>query len=66
MYKYTNTRYLARGYGLRAGVEEDTAALGSVKVGELRAVRSLKARRLEKIMKLQQFYDFLAAHIGAD
>ena len=32
---------------MRAGVEEDTAALGSVKVGELRAVRSLKARSLE-------------------
>ena len=48
MYKYTNTRYLARGYGLRAGVEEDAAALGSVKVGELRAVCSLKARCLEK------------------
>ena len=57
MYKYTNTRYLARGYGLRAGVEEDTAALGSVKVGELRAVRSLKARRLEKNYEITTISD---------
>ena len=39
--------HLAGGNWLRAGVEENTAALGSVKVGELSAVRSLKARRLE-------------------
>ena len=39
--------HLAGGNWLRAGVEENTAALGSVKVGELSAVRSLKARRLQ-------------------
>ena len=39
--------HLARGHGVRAGVEENTSTLRAVEVSELGAVRPLEARRLE-------------------